>query len=616
MHFRKDINGLRAIAVIAVVLFHFNFSWLSGGFAGVDVFFVISGFLMTGIIFRGIEQENFSIMKFYVARANRIIPSLAVLCFVLLILGWFFMTTWDYKTLGRDSATSMLFVSNIMYSLRSGYFDTGDNFLLHTWSLSVEWQFYILYPIILVLLKKITHLDNIKKIVLITCFIFFIYSVYSTIKSPITSYFLLPSRAWEMLVGGLAYLYPLRIKSDNQYISNKNLEALGIILILLSYYFISSSSAWPGYLAAAPVIGTWLVLQSNRNESYITGNLFFQKIGLWSYSIYLWHWPVAVSFNYYNIDAKYRYIGIFLSLLLGYLSFSIIEKRRFQSKKLIKPIISYTFLAGFFSIIGLVLFKTQGVASRVDLASNSVIQGGTANNYAINEGVSFLNTDGNYDYVLIGDSNSNHYTRGIIKKGTKIKSSWYATCLSFPNSINKRSGYYPEWEQHCQENYKAGVGSKSKIILAQSWVRSDGDLRCTSNKCSLTGVYRDDLRYQLKDFINFYNDREIYIVGELPKPKNNEIMTCIKTNKILGLNLNCRTHGEPKKSSGKINEIISSVAADHANVSFIDPGEAICSEGKCHYNIDGNSIFMSDGGHLSGYGSEYIWEFIMRNIEI
>ncbi len=112
MQFRKDINGLRAIAVIAVVLFHFNGSWMPGGFAGVDVFFVISGFLMTGIIFKGIEQENFSLLKFYVARANRIIPALAVLCLVLLVFGWLYLTPLDYKVLGNHVVSSMGFLFN------------------------------------------------------------------------------------------------------------------------------------------------------------------------------------------------------------------------------------------------------------------------------------------------------------------------------------------------------------------------------------------------------------------------------------------------------------------------------------------------------------------------
>ncbi|MEF1337667.1 acyltransferase, partial [Vibrio rotiferianus] len=141
MNFRSDINGLRAIAVISVVLFHFNPEILPGGFAGVDVFFVISGFLMTSIIFRGLENSNLSIVNFYISRANRIIPALAILCLVIMIFGWFYLTPLDFKTLGKHVSGSIRFISNSMYLKESGYFDVSANskWLLHTWSLSVEW---------------------------------------------------------------------------------------------------------------------------------------------------------------------------------------------------------------------------------------------------------------------------------------------------------------------------------------------------------------------------------------------------------------------------------------------------------------------------------------------
>ena len=179
MQFREDINGLRAIAVIAVVLFHFNSSWMPGGFAGVDVFFVISGFLMTGIIFKGLEQENFSILRFYVARANRIIPALALLCIILLIFGWFFLSPTEYKALGKHAVSSVGFISNNIYWLESGYFDSSshEKWLLHTWSLSVEWQFYIIYPIILVLSSKVLSLKMTKRMLLFGTVIGF-FSVY------------------------------------------------------------------------------------------------------------------------------------------------------------------------------------------------------------------------------------------------------------------------------------------------------------------------------------------------------------------------------------------------------------------------------------------------------
>nr|WP_053084567.1 acyltransferase [Catenovulum maritimum] len=138
MQFRNDINGLRAIAVIAVVLFHFNPKWLPGGFIGVDVFFVISGFLMTGIIMRGIEKDSFSILKFYYARAKRIIPALAVVCFIIIVFGWFYLTSFDFAPLLQHVISSVVFLSNIVYWGESGYFDaaSSEKWLLHTWSLS------------------------------------------------------------------------------------------------------------------------------------------------------------------------------------------------------------------------------------------------------------------------------------------------------------------------------------------------------------------------------------------------------------------------------------------------------------------------------------------------
>ena len=329
MQFRKDINGLRALAVISVVLFHFNASWMSGGFAGVDVFFVISGFLMTGIIFRGIEKNNFSILRFYVARANRIIPALAVLCLVLLVFGWFYLTPLDYKVLGEHVGSSMGFLSNFVYWKESGYFDavSREKWLLHTWSLSVEWQFYILYPIILVALHKFMSVKTMKLAVLLGTVFGFIYCVVATYKWPESSYYLLPTRAWEMMLGGVAYLYPFKLNEKR----NKFLEWAGLALVTASYFFISKENAWPGYLALIPVMGAFFIIQAQRTNSAITGNVVFQNLGQWSYSIYLWHWPLVVAIYYFSLDEKWIYIGILLSVLLGYLSNKYIENIKFKS---------------------------------------------------------------------------------------------------------------------------------------------------------------------------------------------------------------------------------------------------------------------------------------------
>ncbi|EKK5242258.1 acyltransferase, partial [Cronobacter sakazakii] len=154
---RKDIQGLRALAVLSVVLYHFNSNYAPSGFAGVDVYFVISGFLMTSIIYKGLSNNTFDLMHFYISRAKRIAPALCVVVLILLVFGFIFIEPMTLQQVGKHSLSSMLFYSNYTYFNESGYFDQSsrEKFLLHTWSLSVEWQFYIIYPVLIVAFKKL-----------------------------------------------------------------------------------------------------------------------------------------------------------------------------------------------------------------------------------------------------------------------------------------------------------------------------------------------------------------------------------------------------------------------------------------------------------------------------
>lgn len=360
MNFRYDLNGLRAIAVIAVVLFHFNAKWLPGGFAGVDVFFVISGFLMTGIIFAGLEKDEFNVFKFYVARANRIIPALAVLCLSLLVFGWFYLTPLDYQLLGKHTASSVSFISNIIYWKESGYFDASsyEKWLHHTWSLSVEWQFYIIYPLVLMVLKKQFSIISLKRILVFGTLLGFIFSVYATIKWPTSAYYILPTRAWEMMVGGIAYIYPLPLQDNKK----KWAETIGLIFIFISYIFVSSDVAWPGYAALLPVLGAYLVIIANRQTSKITNNFVAQALGKWSYSLYLWHWPVVV-YGYYTIK-NWSLIGIPLSIFLGFLSYKLIESNKFYIYKSWNDIykVKSIWQSVCVLLIGILVFKSHGVS--------------------------------------------------------------------------------------------------------------------------------------------------------------------------------------------------------------------------------------------------------------
>lgn len=327
MNFRSDINGLRAIAVAAVVLFHFGVFGFDGGFVGVDVFFVISGFLMTGIIFGKLERTRFSLLAFYLDRARRIIPALAVLCVCLMLFGWFVLPPSQYAALGKHAASAVSFTSNHVFSGEAGYFEAAahEKWLLHTWSLSVEWQFYLLYPIVIIVAAKFMPLVRVRWLIVLGTGASFVLSVYWSSRWPSISFFLLPTRAWEMLAGALVFLFPIAWRGRSARIA----EVAGLATILISVLAFSEVDVWPGWLASIPVLGSALVIASAQSKSPFTNNPLSQFLGKISYSVYLWHWPLVVGLYYFDKNKELPWIttGIALSVLLGYFSFSTVESR-------------------------------------------------------------------------------------------------------------------------------------------------------------------------------------------------------------------------------------------------------------------------------------------------
>lgn len=521
MKFRKDINGLRALAVIGVVLFHFNASLVPGGFAGVDIFFVISGFLMTGIIFSAIEEGNFSVFNFYVSRANRIIPPLAFLCSIILFLGWFFIPPIEYRMLGKHVATSLTFLSNVIFVTENGYFDVSshEKWLLHTWSLSVEWQFYILYPLIIIFFKKFCSINTIKKLILVGTAVGFIFSIFATYKWPSPSYYLLPMRAWEMMVGGVAYLYPISIRSGN----GKLLEWLGLTLIIGSYFLISSESLWPGFLAFFPVFGAFLLIQAQNNKSIVTGNLISQKIGLWSYSIYLWHWPIVVAiYTFYtlSINRPYFYIGIILSIFLGYLSYSYIEKINFLKYRnwnqiyRVKPV----YLSLTIALLGAVTYINNGINSNIRRGANSE-QAKFLNLYEVkhknlNEAYwlkcnTYTSLTEKHTYsidpvcitkqneggvFLWGDSHAEALSLGLRTLLKPYNIPFYQkTSAGCKASLNPSRNLIGDFKKSCDSSNQLAINSISKVqpkvvIIAQSGKHDETDWNSISQKLTGMGV--------------------------------------------------------------------------------------------------------------------------------
>lgn len=338
--YRPEIDGLRAIAVIAVVMFHLGLG-CPGGFVGVDIFFVISGFLITGIVQRRIENKTFSFTDFFSRRIKRIFPALAVMIITSIAAGYLILLPDDLAELGKSSVAQALFVANFHFASDTGYFAGPAELkpLLHTWSLAVEEQFYFIFPILLFILQKLNR-GRLVLLLAAACLISFSASIYGVYVFPTATFFLLPTRAWELLAGCLLALSPRKYKSSG--FRDNVIAALGLFVIVVPIFAYDRTTPFPGAMAFPPVFGTALVIlaTSSSQRNQIRSTLSCQPlvfIGLISYSLYLWHWPVIVFTRIYfeHLDWKQIIFATTISSLLSVLSWRYVETP-FRNKKIIE----------------------------------------------------------------------------------------------------------------------------------------------------------------------------------------------------------------------------------------------------------------------------------------
>lgn len=376
VRYREDINGLRGYAIIAVMLFHFTLIGLPGGFAGVDVFFVISGYLMTSIVVSGYEGNNFSLIRFYMARARRILPALMVLVAVLFILGWFLLPTVYYQDLAHEGFYGLLFSSNIYYWREIGYFNPAahEKWLLHTWSLAVEAQFYVLYPLFVALVWRWFWKSS-RALFIGLFFIFiisFLINLMLSYKLPTAAFYLFPARSWELAAGGLVFFLARQVVLSEVFKSMA--YWLGWALILTSFVILNEKLIWPGYLAMLPVSGTALIILANRPSCKLTNNSTAQWLGNISFSLYLWHWPMVVALYFLDMQTAWVWVAsaFVLSVLIAQFSYSYVEvpTRRLMAAATLK--LEFAMIGGFvilLILVSLILFKVN-FSSRFDVTAD------------------------------------------------------------------------------------------------------------------------------------------------------------------------------------------------------------------------------------------------------
>ncbi|MDY0056754.1 MAG: acyltransferase family protein, partial [Methyloversatilis sp.] len=369
MDYRREIDGLRALAVQPVILFHAGFETCSGGFVGVDVFFVISGYLITTVILAELEQGKFSIVSFYERRARRILPALFLVILICIPCAWFWLLPSDLKDFSLSLAAVSVFASNILFWLKSGYFDTAAELkpLLHTWSLAVEEQYYVLFPLFLMLTWRLGKRSGIALLAVVFV-ISFAGAQWASLTKPAAAFFLLPARAWELIIGAFAAFY--LSKANRKEFGKTAGEVggwLGVALIVYAVFAYSKATPYPGFYALVPTIGTALVILFATPLTTVgrfVGNKAFVGIGLISYSAYLWHQPLFAFARHWSLLEPSPFLFAALSvaaLVLAYLSWRYVETP-FRKTSTVKRTQIFSYAA-----LGTAVFFSLGLAGHLAL---------------------------------------------------------------------------------------------------------------------------------------------------------------------------------------------------------------------------------------------------------
>lgn len=616
LNYKPEIDSIRAIAVFFVIFFHFELLKFTGGFIGVDIFFVISGYLITGLLLTDLKGNNFSLLEFYGRRIRRILPALYTIIFVSLILGYLILSPIHLNRLGESSFSSVLGISNFFFWYEYGYFDFKKLYkpLLHTWSLSVELQFYLVWPIFIFFLYKLFK-TNLKIIVFVVILLSLIFS--SIYSARTTGFFYFPGfRLYEFAIGSFTFL----IKDDVKIKINNLIAFISIFILFVASLTFDEKSIFPGYNALIPSVATSLLLLSTEKANYIKSLLlnktliYFGKI---SYSLYLIHWPLIIFYKYMFVQQINFVEKIFLlivTIILSSFSYNYIELpfRRKKNKKFIlsnKKIIFY--LISFASTIILISYLfiiNKGFENRINnekintlnkLKNEVKIRVDIENNIKTRhqKNIFFNENKNDLNILIMGNSHAFDLYWALISNNN-FSSNLNIDLKSFDFTYFKKT----ESKDNIAEFIKKNIFRNYKIKQAVKRLTSDSTtLKLLSKADIIILSSRWDQKTDFEKIIKYLktnSQANIIITSRIP------VFIDIPTLYFkFDKNLNYVANLKRDLKIDAINQDIKTLAKKF-NVKYYDRTKLVCKENKCIV-INNNNLLYTDSDHWSQNGVIY-----------
>lgn len=633
MKYRYEIDGLRAIAVIPVIFFHAGVEYFSGGFVGVDIFFVISGYLITTIILSEKERGDFSLLNFYQRRARRILPALFFVMLVSLPIAWLVLLPYDMKNFSQSLVAVSVFASNVLFWIESGYWGTANELkpLLHTWSLAIEEQFYIIFPLFLVLMWKFRKRWILTSLIIITLISLSI-SQWTAYNRPTANFFSLHTRAWELALGAcIAFYFLYRKKTVHSFIFlrivDEALGFLGLIMIAYAVFVFNQATPFPSFYALVPTVGAALIILFSSTKTFVgrlLGMKIFVGIGLISYSAYLWHQPLIAFFRHASFTEPSNSLMVIVAITsfpIAYLSWKFIETPFRRKKFKSKTILIYSAIGStIFITIGMAGVVTDGFGSR--LAKNQLTLSSIEKKRMVASGLGECDdnpvkspdcrTSDEPKILIWGDSYAMHLIPGILASNpdAKIIEMTKGRCGPFfsmaPVNIASRS---IAWSRECLE-FTEKVHKWIKVYPTIKYaVLSSPFHQYMASKILLrsgTQPYSNPL--MLKEFEKTLIELEAMGIKPIifsPPPANGiNLGRCLVKADSIGRNLN-NCNFKKNNISAKITEVYHFLKFIDKKYKVVNLDALMCDAKNCKTHFK-STYYYYDAGHLTYDGSKIL----------